>query len=296
MRPSTLFRDRRTLVLVVLLGLVIAADFLLVTNVIFEASRTALLGIAYDDLGASLLRGEATVRPSSICWENFFVDGRTYMYFAPFPALLRILPNAILPEMYGHWSRWSCFLAAVVGQLAFLWTLVRTIGASERWQGGRGDVLIATLFVAFCLGTPYPILLTVPAIYQESILWGYGLSVVAICSLAAPRRLERKHVLVFATAAGGAFLSKATFGFPLYLLAGALFLVGLPLVPRGLAQQSPELDGLRGGSTAGWIAVFLPIIGCGLLYAAYNYERFGNPFTFIDFSYYQTACRSRRGS
>lgn len=286
--PSNPFPYRRTLLLAFLVCFVLVADFLLVTNVIFDPSRPALLGVSYDDLGASLLRGKATVRLSSICWEYFFVDGQVFMYFAPFPALLRILPNALFPEMYGHWSRWSSFLAAVIGQLAFLWMLLRTIGASERWRRGRGDAMIATLFLGFCFGTPYPFLLTAPGIYQESVLWAYGLSIAAICSLAAPRHLERKHVLVFAAAAGGAFLSKATFGFPLYLLAGGLFLAGLPLAPRSVARLSPELGGLRAGSTAGWIAAFLPVVACGLLYAAYNYERFGSPFAFIDFSYRQT--------
>ena len=89
-----------------LFGLVTLVDGILVTNSVFDITHPGLLGVSYDDLAASLLEGSARVRRSSICWEYFQVGADTYMYFGPFPALLRIVGNGLLPEMYGHWSRY----------------------------------------------------------------------------------------------------------------------------------------------------------------------------------------------
>ena len=48
------------------------------------------LSASYDSLASSLRRGEADVDSESISFEGLKRDGKTFMYFGPFPALLRV--------------------------------------------------------------------------------------------------------------------------------------------------------------------------------------------------------------
>ncbi len=95
---------------------VVVFDFIIVTNFTGNLFITAFHGSSYDDLGTSLLKGESTVNPISIQKEILMRDGKSFMYFGPFPALLRIVANSIYPKLYGRWSRLSCLFAALLGQ------------------------------------------------------------------------------------------------------------------------------------------------------------------------------------
>src|SRR5262249_17343291 len=86
----------------------------LVTHGTFRWGASEELGSAYDSLARSLRHGAAEVRPEDISYEAWHVGGRTYMYFGPFPALLRVLPDVLAPSKYGVWSRASCFLAVIM--------------------------------------------------------------------------------------------------------------------------------------------------------------------------------------
>ena len=78
----------------VVLGLVGAAYALLATYGSLDWLVEEPLSRAYDHLGESFLRGEATVPTNS---ESLRIDGKDYVYFGPFPALERIVLNAVWP-------------------------------------------------------------------------------------------------------------------------------------------------------------------------------------------------------
>ncbi len=57
------------------------------------------LGAAYDSLGKNLLAGNASLDKSAIIWEGFHRDGKSYMCFGPFPAMVRIVLNFSIQKM-----------------------------------------------------------------------------------------------------------------------------------------------------------------------------------------------------
>jgi hypothetical protein len=89
----------------VALACVVAFHAWLVTRGTFAWGEREMLGSAYDSLARSLRHGSADVRPEDIQWEAWQHDGHISMYFGPFPALLRMLPDLLAPSRYGLWSR-----------------------------------------------------------------------------------------------------------------------------------------------------------------------------------------------
>src|ERR1051326_8206341 len=157
-----------------------------------------VLGGAYDSQAEHFLRGDVDVDVDAIGHEAMIVNGKVRMYFGPFPALLRIPLNFIYPAGHGKWSRISGFCAAVMA-----------------------------LF-AFAFGSPLLLLLGNLSIYDEAIIWGLALSLGAIffglrSRQSDARRLTR-DLLAFSLCAGGALLSRVTFGAPFILIAPLLAL------------------------------------------------------------------------
>src|SRR5438874_13739357 len=70
-----------------------------------------VLGSAYDSQAEHFLRGNVDVDTEAIGHEAMIVNGKTRMYFGPFPAFLRIPLNLVYPAGYGNWSRLSGFCA-----------------------------------------------------------------------------------------------------------------------------------------------------------------------------------------
>lgn len=68
-----------------------------------------VLGKAYDSQAEHFLRGDVEVDGDAIKHEVMVVNGKSYMYFGPFPAFLRIPLNYFYPGGRGHWSRISGF-------------------------------------------------------------------------------------------------------------------------------------------------------------------------------------------
>jgi len=256
--------------------LVVVGYWLLVTRFTGELIATEWLSSVYDSLGVNLLHGTAEVAPEAIVWEGLKVNGKTYAYFGPFPALVRICLNAFAPQYSGQWSRVSCLLAGALSVLAFTLAVVRVTSINGRLSGVRLEFLRAIMTLGFGFGTPIVYLISCARIYHEAILWGLCGSmwcVFAISSLCVSRDRVERALLVFASAAFVAILSRVTFGVAICLVAPVVFVCG---------------GGSRWWRKAGAIQLrcllFAPLIGALLAGAWYNYARFGSPFTFFDYS------------
>jgi hypothetical protein len=126
----------------------------LVTSLTGEFIGPEWLSSVYDSLGTHLIRLNAEVDPDAIQFEGLRVQNRVYAYFGPFPALLRIMLNAVWPEFYGQWSRLSCFTAAFLSVVAF-GTMVSLVSAQNiRLSEGTRQFLCAVLVLGFAFGTP----------------------------------------------------------------------------------------------------------------------------------------------
>ena len=133
-----------------------------------------ILGEAYDSQAEHLLRGDPGVEYGAIRHEALIVNGKTRMYFGPFPAFVRMPLNFVYPSGRGYWSRICGFCAGMIALAAFAGLIrmaLRSSQLSPRWQNWLGNACL----VGFALGSPLLLLLGNLSIYDEAIIWGSGL-------------------------------------------------------------------------------------------------------------------------
>src|SRR5438876_10697527 len=155
------------------------------------------------------------------------VNGKVRMYFGPFPALLRIPLNFVYPAGHGKWSRISGFCAGVIALFAFA-SLVRMALQSSPLSSRARNWLGNACLIGFAFGSPLLLLLGNLSIYDEAIIWGLALSLGAIFFAFRSRQTKgdalTRALLGFSLCAGGALLSRVTFGAPFVLIAPFLAL------------------------------------------------------------------------
>ena len=256
------------------LVLVAAVYGALATYGTFEWLGEEKLSRAYDYLGESFLRLEATVPTNA---ESLRVDGEDYVYFGPLPALVRIPLNAVWSEASGLWGRISTLVGGLAALGAWLW-LIRGLvdGAAVR----------VVLGLAFGLGTPVAFLVSAPFIWHESMvialagsLWALALWIETLVH----RRMGRGVWLGLGCAIAVAYLTRLTFSVPhLAILTG---LYGLALI-RGSgfrALYDAKLSqALLGRANAA--CLLLPLIAAFAFQGWYNAERFGSPWVYTSHS------------
>jgi hypothetical protein len=230
-----------------------------------------VLGDAFDSQAEHFLHGNVDVDSKAIRWEAMLVNGKTRMYFGPFPALLRIPLNLIYPAGRGAWSRISGFLAGELALFAFTGLIsnaLRTALLSSRarnWLGG-------SCLVGFVFGTPFLFLLGNLSIYSEAILWALAWSLAALffvwLSQTAEGRALTASLLGFSVSAACALLSRVTYGAPLLIIAG---LWALALIREKRFRPL--------------VALLLPLSVGIAGHLLLSYARFGT-FSGINFDYY----------
>ena len=230
-----------------------------------------VLGGAYDSQAEHFLRGDVDVDAEAIGHEATIVNDHVRMYFGPFPALLRIPLNFIYPAGHGKWSRISGFFAGVIALFAFAGLVriaLRSSPLSARARNWLGNACV----IGFALGSPLLLLLGNLSIYDEAIIWGLALSLGALFFALRSQHTEgsaQTHMLLgFSLCAGGALLSRVTFGAPFILIAPLLAL-----------RIRPE------NRTINFAALVLPIGAALVFYLWLSYARFGS-LTGVNFDYY----------
>src|SRR5215472_2950794 len=230
-----------------------------------------VLGGAYDSQGEHFLRGDVGVDSAAIAHETMIVNGEVRMYFGPFPAFFRIPLNFIYPPGHGKWSRISGFCAGVIALFAFaglVQTALRSSPLSARARNWLGNVCV----IGFGLGSPLLLLLGNLSIYNEAVIWGLALSLGALFFLLRSQHTEgsaqTRMLLGFSLCAGGALLSRVTFGAPFILI--------VPLLALRIRRENRAIN---------FAALVLPFAAALVFYAWLSYARFGN-LTGVNFDYY----------
>lgn len=231
-----------------------------------------ILGGAYDSEAEHFLRGNVDVDADAIRHESMIVNGKVQMYFGPFPAFLRIPLNFVYPAGHGKWSRISGFCAGIIALFAFAGLVrmaLRSSPLSLRTRNWVGNACV----VGFAFGSPLLLLLGNLSIYDEAIIWAFGLSLAAIFFVFRARQSEAWALTCalvgFSLCAGGALLSRGTFGAPLILVA--LFLV------PGIVRQNNKIANLT--------ALVIPLGAALIFYIWLSYARFGS-MTGVNYDYY----------
>jgi len=257
---------RKDLLIVAALFLIIGWIYLnLATYDTYRFFEPEALGTVFDAQAQSFMAGHVDVDRSKVGFEYFVVDGKTQIYWGPWPAFLRIPLLLAWPQTFGLWARLSCFVAASLAVLG--WT-----GAVFHQLGRRHFGLSFVLVLATALGTPLVWLLSSSVVYHEPILWAMAGSAWCLFGvLKLDARPSRVAAASFAMPFFVAYLSRSTYAFPWLIVAG------------GCVYRVVKDGRLNAVTRRQVLAILLaPIAVAVSFHAALNYSRFGNPFSFID--------------
>jgi hypothetical protein len=228
----------------------------------------------FDAQARAFLAGRWDVPRDVVAFEGFDVGGKTYIYFGPWPALLRVPLLAVTDRFDGRLTTVSMALAMAVLAVA-AYRLHLAVREIVRGAAGvtRGEIVAtAGLAVAVLAGPPLW-LASAAVVYHEAILWGLALTLATLD--AAARWILRptpQRLAVVAVLGTLAVSSRQTLG--LGVIAG-LATVGLVAAAAGLRRRAGHsVDPLPGVRPGGVLLV------CGLLIivaAVPNHARFGHP-------------------
>lgn len=223
----------------------------------------------FDIQARSLLHGHLSVPDGILGIESFAVDGRTFMYFPPFPAVLRMPVLLLTDGLDGRLTAPSMLLAWVVLAVAtsrLVWRardLVRGSQAVGRFEAAASGVLIA----AITGGTVLVYIASLPWVYHEVYMWSAAFVVATLAGLAglaldAPAVTWRR-VAGIGGAVTGLIMTRATAGWPMALATVA---TGIVLAVR----SPPSRRGAAALVAAGVLAIALS--------AAINWAKFRHVF------------------
>jgi hypothetical protein len=237
---------------------------------------------AFDSLAKSLVAGQANVEPKTISWEGFEERGKTFISFGLLPALLRILPDAVLPSMYGKWSRLSCLAGSVLSLLAVALAFGASLRAAAGARSPAARVYWAAGVLGFALGSPLVYLVSCSRIYHEAIVWGLCGSLWGIyfmLRILSGSIGRASGFLGLSVSFGVALLARVTFGVPLALAIAVLVVRDL------LATAREKSSGRKRVTEAiGLLVAMGPAFAAGLSLFWYNYARFGSIWKSFDFA------------
>jgi hypothetical protein len=179
--------DRRRRVISTSVGLTIGgiAHLLTLFNVSRDLGRTATSGFfsgVYELQARAFLEGRIAVPDGSMAIEGFVRDGNTYMYFPPWPALLRLPVVMTTREFDGRLTLLSMGLAWIVFVVCatkLVWWLHARI--TGRAHVTRGEAfLIATFLAAAAGGTFMTYDASLPWVYHEVYAWAIAAALGAL--------------------------------------------------------------------------------------------------------------------
>ena len=243
-----------------------------------------LPGSFFDTQGRALLDGHLDVPTDSVGFEGFVVDGKTYLYFGPFPAVLRLPVLAVTDRFDGRMSIVSIGVGWLVGAVfcaLLLWRVRRFV---------RGDApvtnheLAATslALAAFGGGSSLVILAARPIVYQEADVWGCALTLASLWAvLGVIEQLTYPRLIQASAFATLAFLTRATLGLvATFTLAAVTIAVATEWWARR-RHPGHEEQRLFGRVKMGWLLLAALSISTAapiFAYSRINQAKFGTPF------------------
>ncbi len=179
--------DHRRRVISTSVGLTLGGivHFLTLFNISRDLGRTATSGFfsgIYEIQARAFLDGHIAVPDGSLAIEGFIRDGSTYMYFPPWPALLRLPVLMTTREFDGRLTLLSMGLAwivFVVFAAKLVWWLHARI--TERSTVSRGEAFLVAAFLAAASGGTFMTFdASLPWVYHEVYAWAIAASLGAL--------------------------------------------------------------------------------------------------------------------
>lgn len=229
------------------------------------------ISLAYDAQAKAFLAGRVDISRDIAQWEGFTRGSETYIYFGPFPALLRLVLNSLMPDLYGRWERLSCLLAALLANGAFVSLIARRLGPCP--ASAARTTAFWLLATGFALGSPVLFLTGHAYVYHEAMLWGLSAALWSLVVFLDRSLSPEKKVLLLSLCAFVAALSRLTFG-----ISALLFTV--------LAIRDASAAGRPLARSA---VAALPAAAALALWLILNTLRFGSPLLFQNYDLFATA-------
>ena len=135
----------------------------------------------YDVQARALLAGHWNMPAATLWIEGFRIGGKTYMYYGPFPALLRIPVLLITHRLDGRLTEISLLIAFIVALVAvsrISWK-VRLLIRGRAPVGWAEAIAAGALTAAIGLGSVMLFLGSNIEVYYEAELWGAALALCA---------------------------------------------------------------------------------------------------------------------
>ncbi|MCY7300512.1 MAG: hypothetical protein LH616_15035, partial [Ilumatobacteraceae bacterium] len=143
-----------------------------------------LFGNIFDAQARALMDGHFDLQRGSLAIESFIVGGKTYTYFPPFPALLR-MPILLYSDLDGRLTALSMMLASVVTAAAvagLTWRVRLLVRGSQPVP--RREAAVAGIFVASLTGGSVVLYLaSLPWAYHEVYAWSIALAALSIWAI-----------------------------------------------------------------------------------------------------------------
>ena len=267
--------DHRRRVISTSAGLTIGgiAHLLTLFNVSTDLGRSAASGFfsgVYEIQARAFLDGHIAIPDGSMAIEGFVRDGVTYMYFPPWPAILRLPVLMTTREFDGRLTLLSMALAwivLVVFAAKMVWWLHARI--TEGRAVSRGEAFMVAAFLAAVSGGTFMTYdASLPWVYHEVYAWAIAASVGALYWMLRVLTTPDWHsVRWLGVCCFVAIATRATAGWALCLTVGA---VALWFAVR---RSTPERRRLWWGVLlAGAIPLALSI--------AYNLHKFDHVYMF----------------
>ncbi len=225
----------------------------------------------FDIQAKALMDGHLAVPDGSLGIEGFLVDGRTYMYFGPFPALLRIPVMLVTNDFFARETAVSMLLAFIVfaAMSARLLWLVRRCIVGDVPVTRLDATLGAILLVMVTGGTTLTFDASLPWAYHEVYLWQTAWVVTAVYwMIRLVLEPNTQAVAWLGVAATGAVLTRTTGGWGVCL--GIVVLALWIRFGRSFA----------GGRRRWWPWVLAAGVLPLLVGVAINMAKFGHPYMF----------------
>jgi hypothetical protein len=253
-----------------------------------DLMQSHVLDDFFDAQAHSLLGGRWDVPVETLGFEAFLVDGKAYMYFGPWPALLRLPVAAVTDRFDGELTQLSMLAAFAVLMVAtsrLLWRVRelarprRAVSWSEAWAAG--------VFVAVVgAGSVVLFLASRPVVYHESELWGAALAIAAFeATLGFIVRPSGRSVAWAGVLAACALLSRGSVAIGPVVALGLVFAARLLLIAPArfgaLPSRVVAWFGLRNEpAERSYLAPLAIAIAVPVgIYMYVNYTKFGHPWS-----------------
>jgi len=251
-----------------LVHLLVLSDLSL--NIFRTASTQGFASNFFDLQATAFLDGRISVPTGSLGIEGFVMGDRTYMYFPPFPAVLRMPVLWATGRSGGNLTLLSMIVASIVFvvMVVKLFWLVRDVLRGADTPVARAEGWLVALYLAAVVGgTTFTFDTSLPWVYHEVYVWAVAIGVGTMywlaraCLETTPRTLGWLGAFALAT-----IMTRSTGGIAFCIAIGIAFL--------WVRRCRPEVP----ASLRRWLLVCAAApLGVSVVY---NMAKFGTPVLF----------------